>query len=47
MKMVVTFELLGFWKFSRNRLVDIQSRQAIIPILNIFWVPARNRLAVS
>jgi len=28
MKMVVTFEILGFWKFPRNRLAGIQSRQA-------------------
>jgi len=26
--MVVTFEILGFWKFSRNRLAGIQTRQA-------------------
>jgi len=28
MKMVVTFEILGFWKFSRNRLAGIQSHHA-------------------
>jgi len=26
--MVVTFEILGFYKFSRNRLASIQSRHA-------------------
>jgi len=26
--MVVAIEIMGFWKFSRNRLAGIQSRQA-------------------
>jgi len=49
---------LCFWKFSRNRLADIQSRQATYAIFVVFWVPemeppggttlpARRRLVVN
>jgi len=35
MKLVI----LGFWKFSRNRLAGLQSRQVTHIVSHIFWVP--------